>query len=422
HFFLNLSSYVLYMCVCLHAYIIDEDTNLCNDMGITLVRDMVFVIQSQKNSYHTHRAEQKRTELLHQAQTLNQSSPDVVLLHKLSDSDGNWSIPPALPHLASLYCETSWWFVFLEEESNVNLHNLLQMLSKFKTRKEWFLGRPLHDDEPTIIHDYAFSEDPYSFTYPDFMAGWALSCPLAKTAEHVNYEAPKLDFTIDLQHEIVLYIWEEGRGPALTAVNEFCSELHSLSSTEDCAMTVNTLSACGNPVQKEDVFVAVNTCQRFNAERGGCSQPLQTVLVFTGHFAKTFAILKRFASGAVTKAPWLLIVDDDTLISVGERYGYGLSRDGYSYITGGEGMVFSRVAVQNILAGGCSCRSLDAPDDMVIGMCLTSLGLPVTHRPLFHQVAYTPAHCQLTCCLLCCSTATKTQVNDAFSTQTREEL
>uniref|UniRef100_A0A8C2ECR3 Beta 3-glucosyltransferase b n=1 Tax=Cyprinus carpio TaxID=7962 RepID=A0A8C2ECR3_CYPCA len=355
------------------------------------VQDVVFVIQSQKNSYHTHRAEQRRTELLHQAQTLNQSSPDVVLLHKLSDYDGNWSILPALPRLASQYCQTSLWIVFLEEETNVNLHNLLQVLSKFNTRKEWFLGRPLHDDEPTIIHHYAFSEDPSSFSYPDFMAGWALSCPLAKrTAERVNYEPPKSDFTIDLQHEIALYIWEEGRGPALTVVNEFCSELQSLSSTGDCATTINTfLSACGNPVQKEDVFVAVKTCQRFHGDRGHCQ--------------KTFAILKRFASGVVTQAPWLLIVDDDTLISlprlwrllgcydpneavsVGERYGYGLSRDGYSYITGGGGMVFSRVAVQNILAGGCGCHSSDAPDDMVLGMCLTTLGLPVTHSPLFHQ-------------------------------------
>uniref|UniRef100_A0A8C1LZK0 Beta 3-glucosyltransferase b n=1 Tax=Cyprinus carpio TaxID=7962 RepID=A0A8C1LZK0_CYPCA len=355
------------------------------------VQDVVFVIQSQKNSYHTHRAEQRRTELLHQAQTLNQSSPDVVLLHKLSDYDGNWSILPALPRLASQYCQTSLWIVFLEEETNVNLHNLLQVLSKFNTRKEWFLGRPLHDDEPTIIHHYAFSEDPSSFSYPDFMAGWALSCPLAKrTAERVNYEPPKSDFTIDLQHEIALYIWEEGRGPALTVVNEFCSELQRLSSTGDCATTINTfLSACGNPVQKEDVFVAVKTCQRFHGDRGHCQ--------------KTFAILKRFASGVVTQAPWLLIVDDDTLISlprlwrllgcydpneavsVGERYGYGLSRDGYSYITGGGGMVFSRVAVQNILAGGCGCHSSDAPDDMVLGMCLTTLGLPVTHSPLFHQ-------------------------------------
>lgn len=37
--------------------------------------------------------------------------------------------------LASQYCQTSSWIVFLEEETNVNLHNLLQVLSKFKTRK-----------------------------------------------------------------------------------------------------------------------------------------------------------------------------------------------------------------------------------------------------------------------------------------------
>ncbi|KTG44591.1 hypothetical protein cypCar_00032691 [Cyprinus carpio] len=92
----------------------------------------------------------------------------------------------------------SSWFVFLEEETNMNLHNLLQVLSKFKTRKpalsypsvfsplEWFLGRPLHDDEPTIIHHCAFSEDPYSFTYPDFMAGWALSCLLAKRSDFIS--------------------------------------------------------------------------------------------------------------------------------------------------------------------------------------------------------------------------------------------
>ncbi|XP_050977747.1 beta-1,3-glucosyltransferase isoform X3 [Labeo rohita] len=329
---------------------------------LTEVRDVIFVIRSQKNSYHTHRAEQRRTELLHEAQILNQSSPDVVLLHKLSDYDGNWSVLPALPRLVSRYCQTSSWIVFLEEETNVNLNNLLQVLSKFTTRK------------------------------------------------------------------IAMYIWEEGRGPALTAVNEFCSEPQSSFSTGDCATTVNTYSsACGKPVQKEDIFVAVKTCQRFHGDRvplvkqtwekdaasleyySDITDPyIPTIHLGVpnterGHCAKTFAILRRFASGAVTQAPWLLIVDDDTLISlprlrrllscydpkeavsVGERYGYGLLRDGYSYITGGGGIVFSRVAVQNILAGGCGCRSSDAPDDMVLGMCLTTLGIPVTHSPLFHQ-------------------------------------
>ncbi|XP_043106432.1 beta-1,3-glucosyltransferase isoform X3 [Puntigrus tetrazona] len=339
-----------------------SDPRVFDQFTATEVRDVVFVIQSQKNTYHSHRAEQRRTELLHQAQILNQSSPDVVLLHKLSDYDGNWSVLPALPSLVSQYCRTSSWFVFLEEETNVNLHNLLVVLSKFNTQK------------------------------------------------------------------IALYIWEEGKGPALTAVNEFCSELNSSPSMGECATAINIyLPVCGNPVQKEDIFVAIKTCHRFHGDRvpivkqtwekdaasleyySDITDPyIPTVHLGIpnterGHCAKTFAILRRFASGAVTQAPWLLIVDDDTLISltrlrgllscydpneavsVGERYGYGLSSDGYSYITGGGGMVFSRVAVQNILAGGCGCRISDAPDDMVLGMCLTTLGLPVTHSPLFHQ-------------------------------------
>lgn len=37
--------------------------------------------------------------------------------------------------LASQYCQTSSWIVFLEEETNVNLHNLVQVLSKFNPRK-----------------------------------------------------------------------------------------------------------------------------------------------------------------------------------------------------------------------------------------------------------------------------------------------
>lgn len=36
------------------------------------LQDVVFLIQSQRNLYYTYRADQERTELLHQAQTLNQ--------------------------------------------------------------------------------------------------------------------------------------------------------------------------------------------------------------------------------------------------------------------------------------------------------------------------------------------------------------
>ncbi|XP_026993331.1 beta-1,3-glucosyltransferase isoform X2 [Tachysurus fulvidraco] len=389
------------------------------------LRQVVFVIQSQKNSYHVERAEQRRAHLISQ----EQSSAAVVLLHELSEYDGNWGILPALPHLAEGYCQSSLWIFFLEEETVVNLGRLLQVLSRFNPWREWFLGRALYDASATIIHHYAFSEEPTAFSYPDFAAGWALSCSLVKRlADYVKHEPPKSDFTIDLKHEIALYIWEEGRGPALTAVHEFCSELYGSMYTEHCATTVNSyLPSCVMLVKSEDLFVAVKTCQKFHQDRvpvvkktwakdaalleyySDIADPTIPTIDLgvsnteSGHCAKTFAILRRFVSGEVTQAPWLLLVDDDTLISlprlrqhlhcydpneaviIGERYGYTLSKGGYSYITGGGGMVFSRVAVLKILSSGCGCYSADAPDDMVLGRCLNTLGLSVTHSPQFHQ-------------------------------------
>lgn len=51
-------------------------------------------------------------------------------------------------------------------------------------------------------------------------------------------------------------------------------------------------------------------------------------------------------------------------------------------------MVFSREAVVRLLNSGCKCYSNDAPDDMVLGMCINALGLRITHSPLFHQVVF----------------------------------
>ncbi|ELW48352.1 Beta-1,3-glucosyltransferase [Tupaia chinensis] len=49
-------------------------------------------------------------------------------------------------------------------------------------------------------------------------------------------------------------------------------------------------------------------------------------------------------------------------------------------------MVFSREAIRRLLSSKCRCYSNDAPDDMVLGMCFSGLGIPVIHSPLFHQV------------------------------------
>ena len=59
------------------------------------------------------------------------------------------------------------------------LHEIfLKMTFYIFISQEWFLGKALHDEESTIIHHYAFSENPTVFKYPDFAAGWALSIPL----------------------------------------------------------------------------------------------------------------------------------------------------------------------------------------------------------------------------------------------------
>lgn len=59
------------------------------------------------------------------------------------------------------------------------LHNFLKLdNSVFLLLQDFFLGKALHDDESTIIHHYAFAENPAVFKFPDFAAGWALSIPL----------------------------------------------------------------------------------------------------------------------------------------------------------------------------------------------------------------------------------------------------
>uniref|UniRef100_A0AAY5L267 Fringe-like glycosyltransferase domain-containing protein n=1 Tax=Esox lucius TaxID=8010 RepID=A0AAY5L267_ESOLU len=396
---------------------------------IEYLREIVFVIQSQSNSYHVRQAERRREDLLQQTQSLTQPPPLVLFLHSLTDNEGDWSILPLLPYFSLSFGKNSSWLVFLEEETKVKVTKLLQILRKFDRRKEWFLGKPLHDEESTIIHHYAFAENPSIFKYPDFSAAWALSFPLVdRLANKVKDDPLKSDFTIDLKHEVALYIWENGQGPRLTGVPELCTESEASQAAQHCATTLSNLSPlCGDPVKKEEIFVAVKTCKKFHNERvpvvkktwerdaslleyysDHADPTIPTIDLGVpnterGHCGKTFAIMKRYVSEAVPKTSWLLVVDDDTLISLprlqmllscydpsepvclGERYGYGLGQGGYSYITGGGGMVFSRTAVMKLLASGCKCYSDDAPDDMVLGMCFNALGLPVTHSPLFHQ-------------------------------------
>lgn len=73
-------------------------------------------------------------------------------------------------------------------------------------------------------------------------------------------------------------------------------------------------------------------------------------------------------------------------IYLGERYGYRLmALDGFNYITGGGGIVFTLNVIKK-LASNCICPTISSPDDMIIAVCLQTLGIEAIHSSRFHQV------------------------------------
>ncbi|XP_043360316.1 beta-1,3-glucosyltransferase isoform X9 [Dermochelys coriacea] len=245
-----------------------EKSGKSNKINIEL-QEIVFVIQSQSNSFHSKRAEDLERNILKQAEELGKELPRVLLIHQMDRHDGAWTILPLMHDFSASYGRNSSWIFFCEEDTRIQIVKLLETLRRFDKSKEWFLGKALYDEESTIIHHYAFAENPTVFKFPDFAAGWALSIPLVnKLANKLKSEPLKSDFTIDLKHEIALYIWQKGNGPHLTPVPEFCTDdLNSYKAVHCATMFSNFLPVCGDPVKKEDIFVAVKTCQKFHRDR-----------------------------------------------------------------------------------------------------------------------------------------------------------
>ncbi|XP_019633421.1 PREDICTED: beta-1,3-glucosyltransferase-like [Branchiostoma belcheri] len=401
-----------------------------NNLGL---QDVVFIIQSQRYSYHAKKAHQLRENIRQQAQDVQQDPPTVVVLHEEWRGRGAWTIFPFLPKISQSFGQKAAWVFFCEDDTAVKLLPLLDVLRKYDATKELFLGRALVDQEATIIHHFAFHEKPGSFSYPDFSAGWALSAPLLnRLAKRWSEESHQGEFTIDPKHEIAMYIYDSGNGVKLTDVPQFCAGPQIEDETSKCVTTFpSELPQCGDPVPQEKVFFAVKTCEKYHKDRVPVVQHTwgkqarhityysdkedSTIPTVTtgvpnterGHCGKAYAIMKQFHTYEnLKKMDWLIIADDDTLLSVprllrvlscydpsdpiflGERYGYGLTRgedSGYAYITGGGGMVLSRAGVRTLMLSSCGCPADDSPDDMILGMCSEMTGVQVVHSQLFHQ-------------------------------------
>ncbi|KAL8614023.1 hypothetical protein ACOMHN_023258 [Nucella lapillus] len=407
-----------------------ESAEVNTGKGVAL-QEVVVVVVSQPHPYHARRAEVFREHFNQQLDHLTQEErPELILTHeRWPDELGAWTLFPLMADLSEMYQDKRWILV-CEEETRLDVLHLPHFLQQHDDTKEPFLGRALRDEQAVIIHHFAFHEDPSVFAYPDFGAGLALSLSLvhrlvAKLAEGLDH---KMNFAIDPKHEFAKFLLDH-LDVRLKPVCELCGAETSSAQCQCVAWQPTPFPThCGEAVRQDDLFVAVKTCSLFHKDRvpvvkatwgretelieyysDGVDPSIPTIDLGVpnterGHCGKTAAILRRVAeSDRLASVSWLLIADDDTLINLehlrqllacyetegpvhlGERYGYAVYQGhGYSYITGGGGMVFNRAAVE-LLAKEFQCPSDDSPDDMLLGLFFSRQQLPLTHSPYFHQ-------------------------------------
>ncbi|KAK8730004.1 hypothetical protein OTU49_008424 [Cherax quadricarinatus] len=384
--------------------------------------NFVFVILNQESSLHYNAAQQLASNISLQSKQLG--VPCVV---HVSSEDwptlATWTYFPLLERLSDQHGSNSSWVVLLEEWTTVRLEKLLGILQHYSPTLPLFIGRAVKDREETIIHHFARVDHDHPFLYPDSRAGMVLSVPLLnRLAQRWSNTSMQIssDFTIDAQYEFAKFV--QSCETELSHHEGFCMQ-----EKPGCAVVFNPTRKCEEVVQAHDIHFAVKSCTQFHAERLPIIQATwlkdaTNYAIYSdvedaafgtvslgipnterGHCGKTMAIIRRVAQ--LTSVQWLAVVDDDTLISVsrlrtllscynskdlvalGEKYGYGATTArGYSYITGGGGMIFSKTLVEQLAKPGmCECPSNDIPDDMFLGMCLKHASVPIIHSSLFHQ-------------------------------------
>ncbi|XP_034241515.1 beta-1,3-glucosyltransferase [Thrips palmi] len=397
-----------------------------------LLRDIVVVVMSQQDPYDTSLAENLRDNIYKQAETLQMAPPPMHFAHTDFVHPGAWTLLPILPQLDSMYGKNSSYILFCQSSTSVDAVKLLKVLGKYAPKQERWYGHALRDQDTTIIHHFAFPKNPNAFKYPNLASGVIMTIDLIKKLSQrlqVGDYPKNPDFSIDAAHELALFIWQEGKGPELRHLDSMCAR-----PGPHCVTKPHIFVPCEKPVKSKDIYFAVKTCSKFHKERlpvvkdtwgkytsrinffsdvedssvGSISLGIPNTE--RGHCGKTLAILSYVSSQHIVdpSIKWLVIADDDTILSVGrlrkllscynastkvalgERYGYNVAlpraTGGYNYITGGGGIILSIPLVQVLAKGeNCICPSNSTPDDMYLGICLANLGVPIIHSPHFHQ-------------------------------------
>ena len=416
-----------YLVIILLIFQISAESN-----GEKTLQDTIFIILSQPDEFHTKLATETRNRLVDQI-----PNAEVYDATKDLHAHGSWTIFPLLLELSSKLkiASRAKWFVFLDVNSEVNANELANVLEKHDN--DHFIGFALQDSSHTIIHHF---QDPKSLEYPNFSSGFILSSEvvrdvglsMAQHGRHLDW-LPS-DFSIDPQYELAKALKSRDKRHVLTHEPKLC--LSNNHGDFTCAIRPKHTD-CGSSEESigklnDKTLFAVKTCQKYHSERlpvikQTWARAASNIMYFSevtdpawetiqldnvqnterGHCQKTMAIIEYFHKHASSKGwEWLVIADDDTILSVfrlldhlhcydadspihlGQRYGYRIAygSHGYDYITGGGGMIFSKKIVEKIVTKkSCKCKQADTPDDMHLGACVTNLGLSVVHSSKFHQ-------------------------------------
>lgn len=387
--------------------------SVCEDIA-----DIGFVILSQPNEYHNNLAEQLKQSISDQAQKLGcKEEIKIYESHKdFGDIPGHWTVIPLFKKLSKF--KNLKWVFFLEDRTRINIQEVLKIFSSYNASQHIFIGHALRDLNPTIIHHFAATDGDSVILYPHFSAGFFISFSLIMK---LTGKCKDCLFSIDPKYELAKFIWEHSN---IKIIHE--PHLCLRKNTVACATWImDEISDCGPSVSSKKIFVAVKTCKKFHKDRVKVLKTtwgpdVENLLLFSdaedksiptiqlnvknvdaGHCEKTLNILKFFVGNI--SFDWLTIVDDDTLLSfqrlskllscynstddvvIGEKYGYSISDSfGYNYPTGGSGIIFSKPSLEKLITH-CQCPSIDSPDDMIIGVCLKTLNIVLTHSPFFHQ-------------------------------------
>jgi len=381
--------------------------------ALSILEETVFVILSQSDVHHAKLASETKFRIETSAESSKKSIGGIYDATKDLHRHGSWTIFPLILSLSTkLKFHHVKWFVFIDIDSVVDLHVLENVLMSHQG--DHFVGYGLIDSSHTIIHHF---QEPGSLKYPNFPCGFALSGDLIQEVGFSLDQHGRMldwlpsDFSIDAQFELSKAL--SSRDPRHVLIHEpgFCIE-----KSENCAIYPVKAKACSDQsestiedLNRQTLFAIKNTLFASDVTDSNLGTVQLEGIENTerGHCLKTMAIIKHFHQTSASKGfKWLVIADDDTILSVyrlldylqcfnsdedihlGQRYGYRIAygSHGYDYITGGGAMIFSEAVVNKIVkSSSCKCNSKEAPDDMHLGACLSNLGISLVHSPRFHQ-------------------------------------